>query len=74
MAKDKSKENKEKLQGLYILFKSSEGKVVSKMRLEKATISDISGAIVWCELTKEKLLKEFKKLAKIENSRDFKEI
>jgi len=71
MAKDKAKEKKEIPQGIYILFKVTEGgKVVSRMKLQKATITDISNAIVWCELTKEELLEHFKNLTKKGYSQD----
>ena len=74
MAKDKLQEKKEIPQGIYMLFKATgKGNMVSQMKMNRATIPDISGAIVWCELTKEKLLQEFKKLAKIGYSRDLKE-
>jgi len=71
MAKDKAKEKKDIPQGIYILFKVTEGgKVVSRMKLQKATITDISNAIVWCELTKEELLEHFKNLTKKGYSQD----
>ena len=74
MAKDKSQEKKEIAQGIYMLFKATgKGNIASKMKMERATIQDISSAIVWCELTKEKLLQEFKKLAKINYSEGLKE-
>jgi hypothetical protein len=74
MAKDKSQEKKEIPQGIYMLFKATgKGNIASKMKMERATIQDISSAIVWCELTKEKLLQEFKKLAKINYSEGLKE-
>lgn len=62
MAKDKLQEKKEIPQGLYMAFKSNKGKVKSQMKLEKATIPDISSAIVWCEIVKEGLLGKYKEL------------
>ena len=74
MAKNKPQEKKEIPQGIYIRFKATgKGNMVSQMKMERATIPDISSAIVWCELTKEKLLQEFKKLAKIDYSENLKE-
>ena len=73
MGKDKSNEKKEIPQGIYMLFKTNKGKTISQMKLERATITDISNAIIWCELTKENLLEEFKKLANIDYRREVKE-
>ena len=74
MSKDKFQEKKEIPQGIYMLFKATgKGNMTSQMKMERATIPDISNAIVWCELTKEKLLQEFKKLAKIDYSKDLRE-
>ena len=73
MGKDKSNEKKEIPQGIYMLFKTNKGKTISQMKLERATIPDISNAIIWCELTKENLLEEFKKLANIDYRREVKE-
>ena len=74
MAKDKPQEKKEIPRGIYILFKVTEEpgglKVVSRMKLEKATIADLSNAIVLCELTKEELLEHFKTLTKKGHSQD----
>ena len=74
MAKDKPQEKKEAPPGIYMFFKSTgKGNVKSQMNLKRATVPDISSAIVWCEITKERLLKEFKKLAEISYTEDLKE-
>jgi len=62
---DEEKPEKEIPQGIYILFKvTGDGKVVSQMKLEKATLRELSNALVWCDLTKEELLQHFKNLTK----------
>ena len=68
MTKEKIEDIKENPQGIFILFQMTGGKLTSKMSVNKATVSDISSAFLWCEITKENLLNEFKKIATIEKS------
>lgn len=63
MNKEDKSNNKKKIpQGLYMAFKSNQGKTESKMRMEKANLIDVSNGIIWCEIIKEKLLEQYKKM------------
>ncbi len=52
------------------MFKSVQGKVESKMILEKATIIEINNSIVWLELTKTKLLQQVEKMISVKYDGD----
>jgi len=63
---DKSNNKGKKIpQGLYMIFRSNQGKTMSQVKLEKATLIDISNAIIWCDITKERLLKQYKKMINV---------
>ena len=59
-------------QGVYMIFKSANGNMTSQMKMEKATMADISSAIVWCDLMKDDLFQRIKKIIKVDSRGDFK--
>ena len=65
MKKDKPQEKKEIPQGVYMFFKRSEGQIQSTVHMEKANIDEMSNAVAWCEIMKEKLLEQIKKNSNI---------
>jgi len=63
--KTKPQEKTENDKGVYMAFISKQGKTQSKIKLKEANLGDISNAIIWCDIIKERLLKQYQKMINI---------